>query len=244
MKRRHSLETALLTLVLAMPAWAQGGPPLRTDDPGTPGNGNWEVNLAVELEDGEEERTWAAAVDVNYGLGERIQLKLEVPWVFVTGGGRTRDGLGRPQVGVKWRFLDRGHTSASIYPQVELEGPGSAADRGLVDDETELLLPLQVARSLGGIDLNFEVGYALRSGGDEWLAGLALGHELSSAVEILAEVHGSGSVDGGGEEWVGNLGLRLATGESLSVLASAGRGLAGGSDEHDLIAFVGLQMLF
>jgi hypothetical protein len=59
---------------------AQGGPPMITDDPGTPGDGHWEINLAASARhsattsEGE-----VPLLDVNYGLGERIQLKYEVP---------------------------------------------------------------------------------------------------------------------------------------------------------------------
>ena len=51
----------LLRLVLAMaldPAalYAQGGPPMLTDDPDTPGSGNWEINLAYIEERNKLER--------------------------------------------------------------------------------------------------------------------------------------------------------------------------------------------
>src|SRR5215470_14934711 len=75
---------ALLMLLLAAPpaSLAQGGPPMITDDPGTPGPGNWEINIAAtaahwgRIVEGE----WPL-LDLNYGVGSRIQLKYEVPWV-------------------------------------------------------------------------------------------------------------------------------------------------------------------
>ncbi|HET7232126.1 MAG TPA: hypothetical protein VFJ16_19120 [Longimicrobium sp.] len=46
--RAASMTAALLALAGAPSlAWAQGGPPLMTDDPGTPDPGTWEVNVAV-----------------------------------------------------------------------------------------------------------------------------------------------------------------------------------------------------
>jgi hypothetical protein len=63
-------------------ASAQGGPPLMTDDPDTPGPGYWEINLAVLLQKSHgEQRLDLPRLDVNYGVGERIQLKFEMPWV-------------------------------------------------------------------------------------------------------------------------------------------------------------------
>ena len=63
---------------------AQGGPPLVTDDPETPGANHWEINLAA-TGDHTSSRWQIAApdTDINYGWGEHIQLKLDVPWNFV-----------------------------------------------------------------------------------------------------------------------------------------------------------------
>jgi hypothetical protein len=44
---RRVLILGMLHLAVAFSARAQGGPPLLTNDPGTPGNGNWEINIGV-----------------------------------------------------------------------------------------------------------------------------------------------------------------------------------------------------
>ena len=59
---------------------AQGGPPMLTDDPGTPGSGVWEINTAYLEQRTTEERVRSFPhVDFNYGLGEHVQLKLRWP---------------------------------------------------------------------------------------------------------------------------------------------------------------------
>lgn len=74
---------ALLAIFLPTPAWAQGGPPLLTDDPDTPGPGYWEINLSTFLEKRLHSNTIETPrVDANYGVGQRIQLKFEVPWLL------------------------------------------------------------------------------------------------------------------------------------------------------------------
>src|SRR5215213_6069594 len=72
------------TLVLAVSAFVTGsargqaGPPLITDDPGTPGDGRWEINLALTIEQTRAERALELPLlDINYGLGDHIQLKYE-----------------------------------------------------------------------------------------------------------------------------------------------------------------------
>ncbi|MDQ3817967.1 MAG: hypothetical protein M3362_09770, partial [Acidobacteriota bacterium] len=126
--------TALLFFGHAQTALAQGGPPLLTDDPGTPGNKHWEINIATTIErnrDGMEQET--PILDVNYGLGKRLQLKWEVPYLRV----RDQDepakmGLGSTNVGVKWRFFEdeKKGVSVSTYPQLEFNTSSSSASRG------------------------------------------------------------------------------------------------------------------
>ena len=48
------------------------------DDPGTPGNRHWEINLAAIAEHRPGETAYDfPAIDLNYGLGEQIQLTLQ-----------------------------------------------------------------------------------------------------------------------------------------------------------------------
>jgi hypothetical protein len=98
---------------------AQGGPPFRTDDPETPGNKHWEINFGFI-----GERNPAAGAyqipdfDINYGLGDRIQLKYEIPIAIeetrpqpASPGepavrGQVIGGLGESLLGIKWRFYE------------------------------------------------------------------------------------------------------------------------------------------
>ena len=107
-------------------ARAQGGPPMLTDDPGAPGDGQWEINTALL-----EERTSSARdrsfpnVDINYGLGEHIQLKYETGYLFSDGPGSNglRHDWDDSLLGLKWRFADQDNAGVdlSVYPQLELQ---------------------------------------------------------------------------------------------------------------------------
>src|SRR2546422_8519952 len=101
---RWVLVATLATVCLPAPAVAQGGPPLITDDPDTPGPGYWEINVAALLEkNAQNRRLETPRVDVNYGVGRRIQLKLEMPWTSVQAAGDHRvSGAGNATAGVKW----------------------------------------------------------------------------------------------------------------------------------------------
>src|SRR5262245_52176863 len=97
-----------MTVLALMACLAQGGPPLLTNAPGAPGDGRWEINLAVTAEKAEGRNSYQVPdVDVNYGVGERLQLTAEMPWLLVdTEGSELRAGLDRASTGFKWRFLD------------------------------------------------------------------------------------------------------------------------------------------
>ena len=79
-----SIFLRILLLVVAL-AWAtiaraQGGPPFITDDPGTPGNKHWEINFGWTADHNPGESYYVLPdIDMNYGWGDRIQLKYELP---------------------------------------------------------------------------------------------------------------------------------------------------------------------
>ena len=69
-------------LLSATALFAQGGPPLITDDPGTPENGHWENNFALTLDNTPASQSYETPIaDINYGLGGHEQLKIELPWL-------------------------------------------------------------------------------------------------------------------------------------------------------------------
>ena len=80
--------SALPAFIVGVPdARGQGGPPLITDDPGTPGPGKWEIQFSFAHERSQNERVYEAPLlDINYGVGERIQLKYEVTYLTVDAG--------------------------------------------------------------------------------------------------------------------------------------------------------------
>ena len=132
-------------------ALAQGGPPFRSDDPDTPGNKLWEINtLLIGSRNPSEGSYETPLIDVNYGLGNRIQLKYEVPLsIHESRGipGHVAAGLGNSLLGVKWRFyayhlrtgvsdqVDKRESNfgMSIYPQVALNHPTHSVRRGIAD---------------------------------------------------------------------------------------------------------------
>src|SRR5688572_20178339 len=153
---------ALVVAAVACTAPLLAGPPLETDDPDTPGAGRWEINISTQMEKRRDVWEWTPLLDINYGVGARIQLKVKPRYaVHDESGERTRSGPGNIQLGMKWRFLDeQPHRFAmSIYPQLDVDPPGNSERRGLVDGGTEFTLPVQIARTFGRTRFYGEASY-------------------------------------------------------------------------------------
>jgi hypothetical protein len=234
---------------LSLAAASIAGPPLQTDDPDTPGAGHWEINVATELERRGREWSWTPLLDVNYGLGERVQLKLKPRLGIVDEpGANVRSGTGNIQFGVKWRFMDESvhRIAVSVYPQLDMNPPGHSDDRGLVDDGTDLLLPMQFACTLGQARVYGEIGYIVREFRDDaFFAGLAFEYPIDAQFRWTGEVRFGSEGTLRDAETLFNVGFKARLAEHLALLASAGHTLRESPDERPgLYSYLGLQITF
>jgi len=243
-RRLRSFALAIAACLLSTAALAQGGPPLLTDDPGTPGNQNWEINIGITDSGTHGRHTLETPIlDLNYGAGDRVQLKFEVPWLVETGKGPTYSEAGSSLTGVKYRFFDQEkmHLDVATYPQLRLSSPGP----GRIDeDNIEFLLPLEIVRTQGKVQLNWEAGYNFRQHGlDEWLFGFAVAYNGPGKWQWLAELHSVALRDFSDREFVFQAGFRRELSPHYSILFAAGRGLPASSDRQpDITGYVGLQL--
>jgi hypothetical protein len=173
-------------------ARAQGGPPMITDDPGTPGNRKWEINLAVAFEHRPNETSFdVPAIDLNYGVGEHIQLTLQGGPAFLK---RSRHGavggLGGTEAAVKWRFLDQQTNGdgfdMSMFPRVIFNVVSSSPRRGLSQEGTRFQIPMQMSKAFGRWHANVEFGPPVSSvGRSEWLYGVVAGLDASKRTLLM-----------------------------------------------------------
>lgn len=241
---------ALCLLNFTAPVQAQGGPPMLTDDPGTPGNQMWEVNFLFNMERSREARMFEAPnIDINYGLGDHLQLKFEAPFlVRKESGAQTMVGTGNSMVGVKWRFLDeeRSGVSVSTYPQLEFNNPTRSVARGLVERGVQLFLPVEAVKQIGPVEVNGEMGYRfVQHGADELEYGLAIARQVTRRFELIGEVHGSALRTLREDELFLNAGSRFRFSKNGALLFSAGRTIRNSSGEGpQYIATFGVQFNF
>jgi hypothetical protein len=250
MRLAPSFRSALggfLVLAAAAGLHAQGSPPLGTDDPGTPGDSHWEINLGL----GTEKRAGARLTELPfyefiYGIGDRLQVLYAGSYLRLQEDGvATESGLGNSLVGLKWRFHEAGERglSISVHPQLEFNTPGSNADeRGLVGSGTLFALPLQFEQAVGPVRLIGQVGREFHRDGDAWFYGIAASYRFSANMEVGVELTGGGSVSLDRTALTANLGVAIDLSERTSVLFSIGREL----HNHDepratLVGYLGVQ---
>jgi hypothetical protein len=232
-----------------VPANAQGGPPYYTNDPGTPGHLNWEINLGyMPFLYNDQAVTHTPDVDINFGVGERIQLTYENAWLRVRNpSSPAKYGLGQSNPGVKWRFYDAGEGGLSIsaFPQLFLNNPNDAVRRGVTPASETLLLPLEFARKVGPVDVNFEIGYAsVRNGPDGWITGLVLGRDITPKFEADMELYNQGTFHPSENQPTIDFGGRYKFHSPLIFLFMAGRALEPArSNQSFFVGYFGIQLL-
>lgn len=228
---------------------AQGGPPYYTNDPGTPGNHNWEINLGyMPFYFNGQSVSHTPDVDLNFGLGERIQLTYENAWLRVQNpSSPVKYGLGQSNPGVKWRFYDGGEKglSVSTFPQFFLNNPNDAVRRGITPASESFLLPFEFTRKLGPVDVDFEIGYQqVHKAPNGWITGLVIGHDFTRKLEGDVEFYNTGTFHASENEPTIDFGGRYKLHNPVILLFMAGRGLKPASNNQPyFVGYFGLQLL-
>ena len=238
-----------LVVFIAAPAFGQGGPPYYTNDPGTPGNLDWEINFGyMPFLYSNNSLSHTPDVDINFGIGDRIQLTYENAWLRaedpVAG---TRFGLGQSNPGVKWRFYDGGEGGLTIstFPQFFLNNPDNAVQRGITSAHDSFLLPVEFAKGFGPLDVNYEVGFQfVRKGYDGWIMGLVLGHDATKRLELDLEFYSTGTFHPSQSQPTIDGGARYRLHPPVVLLLMAGRGLEPTRPNQPyFIGYFGIQLL-
>jgi hypothetical protein len=233
--------------ILAASALAQGGPPMVTDDPETPGDGHWEINLGAI--GARTPGLWTIAApdaDINYGWGDHIQLKADVQWTTVKEDGQaSRSGVGDADLGLKWRFIDKEQAgfAMSIYPQYTRSVLDSSARRGIASKGHQFFMPVEFATEIGDFGVAAEVGrnFVSEGGPNQWTAGIVAGHACGAERECMLEVRQSTAP--GQHLTLLNAGLHWKIDESLTFLGAIGHEFGSHTDQRrESLVYLGLQI--
>ena len=176
------------------PESAVSSPPMEMDDPGTPGPRGVEVNFVGTLTRLGPGHSSEGLLDANFGIGDRIQLKYERPYVTEhDGGGSFQQGLGATEIGVKWRFIDSHGLQMGFYPNYQFDDAFTLKDAEGNPEESEgrsVYYPLLVSQELNRVyTLAFNYGYRrnLEGLGNDHTVALGIGRAVGDG-RVLAEV--------------------------------------------------------
>jgi hypothetical protein len=246
-----ALWLCVLVVMLNFPnaALAQAGPPFQTNNPGTPGNANWEINLGSLQTIARGQSSYQVPqIDLNFGVGERIQLTYEIPYVVQDNPGQPgQTGWGNAYPGLKWRFLDQGEggLQMSMFPQVEANGSPHAPAAGIAVAGPRYLLPVEAYEKLGSLDVDVEVGYYLPGNGPrERIIGVAAGRPLTARLELDGEIYDDHAFGSTLHSTTLDVGGRYKLGRGFIALFMVGRSVTGFADGRpELIGYAGIQIL-
>jgi hypothetical protein len=245
--RRFAIAVSLA--FAARVALGQGGPPMITDDPGTPGNHKWENNFAITFDHRPDETAYEVPeIDLNYGVGEHIQLTLQTALVLSKRSGHGLiGGMGETEAAVKWRFLDQatGGFDMSIFPRVIFNIEQSSVHRGLAEDGTRFQLPFEIAKRLGRWHVDGEFGpRASTVGRSEWLSGIVCGFDVAKPTMLMAELHDESRMNFRDDVLILNFGLRHEFTENYILIVSMGHELRSSDQPKALIGYFGMQFVY
>jgi hypothetical protein len=245
----RSLTLLLIFFFAITPVFAQGGPPFYTNDPGTPGDLNWEINLGyMPFFYSNQSVSHTPDVDINFGVGDRIQLTYENAWLRVQQpSSKTKFGVGQSNPGVKWRFYDAGESglSISVFPQFFLNNPNDAVRRGITSASDSFELPVEFSKKFGPVDVNYEVGYQfVHKGPDGWLNGVVVGHDFTPKLEMDLEFYSQGTFHPSDGQPTLELGGRYKIHSPVILLFMAGRSLEPTRPNQSyFVGYFGIQLL-
>ena len=218
-----------------------GPPPMRLDDSDTPGPNNWELNVALTTQRGGAERhTELPSLDINYGIGDTLQVNYTVPYVFARQeeeqAGAMRlvngNGFGDSEFGLKYRFYDDKDSGLSfaIAPALQFQTPG--ANRAISGGRTVLEIPLIMTREFSTASITANAGVEASSEQRRYFAGFGVGTRLSAHLALLGEVVGTDLNATDEKRVLFNVGLRWKLTETQSLSAALGRDVYAGGDQH------------
>jgi hypothetical protein len=234
-------------------------PPLNVDDPGTPGCNQWEANLVADGDLSSGQRNLELPLlDLNYGIGDNLQLKYEIPYVSQQASGVKNSAIGESKVGLKYMFYENEEADLqlAVYPQLSFASPdNTAVDKGISTPGKVLTLPLLYTQKigenrLGNINLTANLGYNLSTKSD-------ITNFVNAAIGIAVPVHRKIAIMGEISSQQGtaklefdsrqslvklNAGLIATVSRTVLIFASAGRSVYTSDQNPHSYVLAGLRL--
>ena len=133
----------------------------------------------------------------------------------------------------------------STFPQIETGASQRAQQQGIAAPGPRYLLPMEAARKLGPLDVDFEAGYyAPGHGPKERILGPVDGRSVTQRLELDAEIYDDHAYGARSHSTVVDLGGRCKLGRAFIALFMADRSFNGFADgQPEFNGYFGLQLL-
>ena len=235
-------------------------PPLNVDDPATPGCNRWEINVVLDGDFTRSDRSLELPLlDINYGIGDNIQLKYEVPNVNFQSDGVATQAVGESKAGVKYMFYEdeASKLALAVYPQVTfVDASSDAVKKGLASTGSITTLPFLVSKKIGElnggeVNLSANIGYNIsgKSEVKDYVSGaIGIGMPLYRRTSIASELSTEQAVAALPEEARSQL-VRAAVGvvgpitKEFLLFGSVGRSLVSSDERDHTYVLAGFRLL-
>lgn len=201
-----------------------------TDDPGTVGKGHFEINSGISDEHSASESLYEFPfIDINYGVSGRQHINFEVPLVsrYVKGVGK-QTGIGKVGIGTKFRFVDQDRIGIDIstHPAVFFDLSSDAVGKGVIEEGTELFIPLEFQKDFNKNIFGIEIGRLINSRSQgAWTYGVLYARKFNSRVNAAVEINGNSNPAFSETTLFLNLGARMTITQRFTILFSGGKSI-------------------
>jgi hypothetical protein len=249
------LISLVISFLLIFPLFAYAARPLSTDDAATVEKGDLEVELGFEYaddadtDDTEDEYSFAATV--KYGLTERWDLGVEIPYLYIERESDDDDsGLGDYVFSSKYRFVDESENFPALALGFSLKTKTGDEDKGLGTGELDYTLNTILTKALGKIVTNVNLGYTYvgapegENHDDVFSYGLALEYPATEKLNLVGELTGETNFEGDFDDhpFGGLVGFNYAFSENIVFDLGFGWGISEASPDY--LVTSGLTLAF
>jgi hypothetical protein len=133
----------------------------------------------------------------------------------------------------------------SVFPQAQTAASMLAREKGIAEAGPRYLLPVEVTKKIGVLEVDVEAGYYVAGHGPhERILGLVVGRSVTDRLELDAELYDDRASGAPPHATTLDLGGRYKLRTGLIALFMAGRSVNGfGDGQPQFIGYVGLQLL-
>lgn len=237
--------TAIIAAGLLWSQAAHSGHPLITEDTGTQGAGQWQLELTIDRGRSRSgvirERSFSSAAVLSYGMSETADWIVTVPYerTEANGGGITdkNRGLADVEIAAKWRFIEHNQTSLAVRPGISL--PTGDEGQGLGAGRTAASVFVVLSHEPGPWSFHLHVGYTanrnvLGERRDLYHGSMAASYRTSSNWQWVADLSAETNPDPGADEHLRSavLGAIWSVRTNLDLDAGYRKGLTETAHDH------------